>query len=60
MQCNQSGKNFKVKIVALSTTDSEPLTTMKELEKGAQLLLDWKKKSYPVTVIKVSDGKQGM
>ena len=59
MKCNQSGKHFKVKTVALSTADSEPLTLMKELEKGTQLLLDINKKSYPVTVIKVTDGKIG-
>lgn len=41
-----------MKVNALSRADLEPLTE-KDLLKGCQLLMDMKKKSYPVTVEKV-------
>ena len=59
VKCNQSGKLFKVKIAALSNPDLEPITTMAELEKGTQLLLEFNKKSYPVTVLKTIEDRTG-
>lgn len=52
VKCNQSGKLFNVKVEVLSREDMEPLGET-DLYKGSQLLMEMKKKSYPVTVEKV-------
>lgn len=51
VKCNQSGKLYTVKVNSLSRKDEQPLTTT-DLEKGSQLLMDYRKKSYPVTFVK--------
>jgi hypothetical protein len=52
VKCNQSGKIYTVKVNVLSRADMEPLTE-EDLIKGSQLLMDMRKRSYPVTVEKV-------
>lgn len=53
VKCNQSGKIIKTKITSLSNEEGDYLTAA-DLVPGSQLILDCDKKSYPVTVIKVS------
>ena len=58
VKCNQSGKKYKVGIIALSREDGEHLTEL-DLKEGSELLMDYKKRSYPVKVISTDlDGKQ--
>ena len=52
MKCNQSGKEFKTKFESLSKEDGE-LIIPSELIPNAQLLMDYKGKSYPCTVMKI-------
>ena len=52
VSCNQTGKEFKVRVSALSRSDDEDLTK-DDLVPNSQLLLTLHKKSYPVSVIKV-------
>lgn len=53
VKCNQSGKVFKTKITSLSTEEGDYLTAA-DLVAGNELIMDYDKKSYPVTVIKIS------
>ncbi len=53
MKCNQTGKEFTVKLTALSREDGQPVTKV-DLTKGKELLLDYNKKAYEVTVSSVS------
>ena len=48
--CNQTGKVFKVKVEQLSLESGHELTEG-HLVKGAQLLLDYKSKTYPVSLM---------
>ena len=52
VQCNQTGKQFKVKVTSLSRSD-EASVTMEDLVEGGQLLMTSKNKEYPVTVVRV-------
>ena len=52
MQCNQMGKEHKVRITSLSREDGQPVT-ISDLMEGKELLLDYNKKSYGVTVLKI-------
>ena len=50
MKCNQSNKKFKVDVTTLSREDGEPLGET-DLNNGSQLLMQYKKKSWAVTVL---------
>ena len=52
VQCNQTGKTHKVKIASLSQEDLEQLKAS-DLTRGSQIMMEYNKKSYPVTVQKV-------
>lgn len=52
VKCNQSGLVFKTSVDSLSLEDGEPLTD-EDLKPGSQVLADWNKKSYIVTVMKI-------
>lgn len=53
-QCNQTNKKFKVDASVLSRDDGEPLTE-DDVTMGSQLLMEYNKKSWPVTVIKIDE-----
>ncbi len=48
MRCNQTNKKFKVDIT-LSKDDGTPLS-QEDMNEGSQLLMEYKKKSWSVTV----------
>jgi len=50
VKCNQTGRCFKVKVEQLSLESGHGVTE-EHLVKGAQLLLDYKSKTYPVSVM---------
>lgn len=58
VKCNQTNKKFKVDASVLSRENGEPLTEA-DLVVGGQLLMDYNKKSWPVSVMKIeeSNGK---
>ena len=51
VKCNQNGKESSVKIKDLFKDYDTPLTR-KDLVKGAQLMLNYKEKMYPVTFLR--------
>ncbi len=51
MRCNQTNKKFKVDIT-LSKDDGTPLS-QEDMNEGSQLLMEYKKKSWSVTVTSV-------
>ena len=51
-------KCHKVKVTSLSREDLEPLGG-NDFSKGSQLLLEYNKKSYPVSVLKVESLTEG-
>ena len=55
VKCNQTGKIFRVKISSLSKDDMDSSLSAADLAQGSQLIMDFEKKSYPVTVMKVTD-----
>lgn len=63
MKCNQSGQIYKAKVTSLCTEDMNSITAA-DLIEGKQLMMDYNKKSYPVTVMKVvtlqDESKNGM
>lgn len=58
VKCNQNGRTHKVKVSSLSNKDGEDVTKS-DLVPGAQLILDFEDKPYPVTFIKVSGTDDG-
>ena len=54
VRCNQTNKKFKVDVTVLSSANGEPLNS-NHLKESSQLLMDYNRKSWPVTVIKVYD-----
>ena len=59
VKCNQSGRRFTVKVDELSTLDGEPVDVGNDLKESCQLLLDYDKKCYPVTVIRTVINNEG-
>ena len=57
IQCNQTGKIFKVEVDDLSRQDDLPLSR-EDFESGCQLLFEYNKKSYPVTVMNINTSRQ--
>ena len=57
--CNQTGEHFNVYIDSLFNDAGENLTS-NDLKPGSQALMEYKKKSYPVTVVDKFDGKCGL
>ena len=55
VKCNQTGKIFRAKISSLSKDDIDSSLSAADLAQGSQLIMDFEKKSYPVTVMKVTD-----
>ncbi len=55
MRCNQTNKKFKVDIT-LSKDDGTPLS-QEDMNEGSQLLMEYKKKSWSVTVTSNSGPK---
>lgn len=60
VKCNQSGKIYKASVKDLSLEDGQAISE-EHLEKGTEVLYEYNKRSYPVTVIKVTseDGQDG-
>ena len=57
VKCNQSGKEYTVKVGALSRADLDEITP-EDLTRGSQLLIDYGKKSYPVTVQRIKSASK--
>lgn len=53
VKCNQTGTIHKVKIYFLSKTDDSELCH-EDMKAGNELIMDFDKKSYPVTTIKIT------
>ena len=55
VRCHQNGKESLVKTKDVSSANNEPLKES-DLKKGSQLLLNHKKKNYPVTFLYMVKG----
>jgi hypothetical protein len=56
VKCNQTGKVLKASVKALSLENGQAISES-DLKKGAELLLDYNKKSFPVTILQVEEGE---
>ena len=55
VKCNQIGKKHKVPFCSLSMEDGSSVTQSADLAEGQELLLEYGKKSYEVTIFSIEN-----